>query len=40
MRSFSAALLVATRDSGEETLKTTMVATTMLCLVLVMAAGE
>jgi hypothetical protein len=40
MRSFSATLLVATRDSGEEPLKMTMAATTMLCLVLVVAAGE
>ncbi len=40
MRNFSVALLVATRDSGGETLVMTMAATIMLFVVLVVAAGE
>jgi hypothetical protein len=40
MRNFSAALLVASRDFGGETLVMTMAATIMLIVVLTVAAGE
>ncbi|MBW3631553.1 MAG: bile acid:sodium symporter family protein [Chloroflexi bacterium] len=40
MRNFSAALLVASRDFGGETLVMTMAATIMLIVVLAVAAGE
>ncbi len=40
MRNFSAALLVASRDFGGETLVMTMAATIMLMVVLTVAAGE
>lgn len=40
MRNFSAALLVASRDFGGETLVMTMAATIMLFVIVVVAAGE